>query len=283
MTSGREEHQMDLIGNGFLTPEGSAEAQCLGLPTSAQLAVAERAVALCQTALESVELSGQATECEKQKLIACVVLARILEASEAMVLLAQRGFSVEVTAVFRNFLDAYFVFGNLCKDRAFVARYFNSDLKTRQKLVNAAAKHRAEPFTLVNSYASSEVRKELAEKMSEMNATEFNSYQHAHDIGCADVYDSMYRISSAATHSTVRSLVDYVREDEMGNIVQIRRLPQVADIPERLLDLTAFLLNVRAAFDDLFGLEQHSEARAIRDLLEAFPAPAPSEEVGDRD
>lgn len=272
---------MKLVGNGFLTTEGLAEAKRFELGISTELAVVKRAIALCQAGLESVELSGQRTDVEKQRLIACVVLTRVLELSEGMVLLAQGGFSVDVTAAFRNFLDAYFIFGNLCKDPTFVARYFKGDLKVRQKLVNAAAKHRAEPFILVNAYASAQMRQELHEKILEMNATEFNSYQHATDIGCGHIYDSMYRISSAATHSTVRSLEDYVREDKEGNVIQILRKPQRGNIPERLLDLGSFLLNVRTAFDELFGLDAQNEINEIRDLLESLPPPTLSE--ADRD
>ena len=152
---------MNLLGTGFLTPEGLAEAKRVEAGIAVELAIAKRAIAVCQAALTGADISAQETDKQKQLLVACVMLTRILEISEGMVLLAQGGFSVDVTAALRNFLAAFFIFGNVCKDSTFVARYFRSDLRVRQKLVNAAAKHQGEPFELVNKYASPEVRKEL--------------------------------------------------------------------------------------------------------------------------
>jgi hypothetical protein len=209
-------------------------------------------------------VEAQETDVEKQKVIACVLVARILEISESISLLAAGGFSVEVTAGLRNFFDAYFIFGNVCRDPAFIETYFKSDLNTRKKLMNVASKHKDAPFDLLHEYATEEVKSQLASEIANRNALEFNSYAFAEKIDCTVIYDSMYRIASAATHSTPRALESYVVEDENGDVIQLRRHPQVSDIPNRLNDLGVFLLNVAGGFTELFGLDYKTKIEILK-------------------
>ena len=255
---------MQVIGSGFLSDEGLAEAQRINFRIAPTLQLVRSTIGLCQDALSHATVDAQETEIEQQKVIACVLVARILEISESIVLLASGGFSVEVTAGIRNFFDAYFIFGNVCRDPEFVETYFKSDLTTRRKLMNVASKHKDAPFDLIREYATEDVKKQLTAEISDRNASEFNSYAYAEKIDCAAIYDSMYRIASAATHSTPRALESYVVEDENGNVVQLRRHPQVSDIPERLNDLGVFLLNVVGGFSELFDLEYKIEIEILK-------------------
>jgi len=258
---------MKINGNGFLSTEGQAEAQKLLERLRPYVNLVERAISLCHGGLECAEITDQVSDIKKQKLIACIVLARLLEISESMVMLAKGGFSVDVTASFRNFLEAYFIFGNVCKSPDFVPKFFNTDLKAREKLINVANKHKTELFELVNEYATDEVRVGLKEHIASSCASESNCWEYAANIECTEIYDSMYRIASAATHSTPRSLAAYVTEDGDGQIVELHRHPQLDSIPERMIDLGGFLLNVRIAFNELFGTNSSEE---ITELREAF-------------
>ncbi|MCY1166609.1 hypothetical protein D9M73_65550 [compost metagenome] len=127
---------MKVMGTGFLSPEGLLDAQQIQTRLLPLLDTAKEAVALCRDALRAAKVAGQESDVEKQQVIACVLLARILEISESMILLASAGFSVETMAALRNFLDAYFIFGNICKDPSAVPKYFATDLIHRQKLIN---------------------------------------------------------------------------------------------------------------------------------------------------
>lgn len=261
---------MKIVGTGFLSPEGLHEAQQLRERIAPLLDLVARVIDLCHQGLVSVDVAGQSTDEEKQKVIACVMLSRLLEISEATLLLARGGFSVEVTSTLRTFLDAYFIFGNVCRDPKFVPQYFNTDLKTREKLMNVALKHDAAPFQLSKAYASQAVRDELKAHIAAAGATEFNSYEYASNVGCVAIYDSLFRIASAATHSTPRSLSDYITENSDGEIVELRRRPQLSDIPTRLFDLGHFLLNVRSTFDELFGVDDDAEILALRSEIDTI-------------
>lgn len=271
--SPRQSVELKFVGTGFLSPEGLNEAQQLREQIAPLLDLVTRVIALCHRGLISVEIGGQSTDKEKQKVIACVMLARLLEISEATLLLARGGFSVEVTSGLRTFLDAYFIFGNVCQDPQFVPQYFNTDLTMREKLINVALKHNAAPFQLCKAYASQAVRDDLKAHIAAASATEFNSYEYARNVGCTAIYDSLFRLASAATHSTPRSLSDYITENEHGEIVELHRHPQLSDIPARLFDLGHFLLNVCSAFDELFDVEHAVEIQALRGEIETVVVP----------
>lgn len=261
---------MKIIGNGFLSINGQAEAKQLVVGLQPQIDLVTKAVSLCQNGLESATINGQSTSVEKQKVIACVILARLLEISESMILLARNGFSVEVTASLRNFLEAYFIFGNVSKNPSFVPQYINSDLKAREKLINAVVKHKTVWFEPVNQYATAEVRTELKEQIKSVGAVESKCYEYAKAIGCVEIYDSIYRITSAATHSTPRSLELYVTEDNEGEVVAIHRHPQSGNIAESLLTLGELLLNVRKGFDELFKIDASNEIKALQEEFNAI-------------
>jgi len=261
---------MKIIGTGFLTPEGRADANRFALELTPITDLVEKAINLCHKGLESVVVTEQQTDEERQRLISCVVLARLLEIGESMVVLAKGCFPVEVSVALRVFLDAYFIFGNVCKAPGFIPQYFGTDLRAREKLINAASKHKAALFEPINQYATAEVRKELGEDIASKNAEAFSSYGYAANVGCTELYDGMYRITSLAVHSMPRSLAGYVTEDANGSVTALIRGPQLGDIRERLLDLGCFLLNVRSAFDELFGLDSTAAILELRELLGVF-------------
>lgn len=260
--------RVKITGTGFLSPQGLLEAKQIQSEFQPLLDKVAHAVALCQVAVQNAEITCQSTDVEKQKVVACILLVRILEISEAVIILAKGGFSVEVVAAMRNFLDAYFVFGNICKEPAAVPKYFETDLIHRQKLINGGVQRASELFDLLKSYATPDIRAELKAEILERGAQEFQTYTYANNIGCVELYDSFYRIASAATHSTPRSLEDYVTEDQFGNVVKLRQGPQLGDIPDRLYDMGNFLINVRKAFDELFERDEESVIEDTKTALD---------------
>jgi hypothetical protein len=255
---------MKVIGTGFLSKEGIDQAQQLQKDLAQILRLTERAIELCHSGMAGVSVPRQVTPEEHQRVIACVVMARLLEISEAIILLARGGFSVEVESNFRNFLEAFFIFGNVCKDPDFVPQYFSTDLTVRQKIINQAMKHAGAPFISTKEYATDEVRAQLKEQIAEVAATEMNTYQYAKNVEAAHLYDSMYRITSSASHSAPRSLSGYTTEAPTGEILEVRRHPQMGNIPTYVRDVGTFLLNVCEAFSDLFCLDAHEAITQLR-------------------
>jgi len=261
---------MKIVGDGFLSVRGVAESERVKNEISLIVNLVENAIGLCDISLLKIDINAQDTDIEKQKIISSVVFARLLEISESIVLLANAGFSTEVTAGLRNFLEAYFIFGNLCSSSEFVKEYFNTDLKARQKIINAAAQGKSDIYEKVNQYATESVRGELKSEIEELKAVEANCYEYARRIGCADTYNALYRVASAATHSTPRSLEAYVTENKTGDVIEIRRTPQIGKIPDNLITVGLFLLNSCEGYNKLFGRDISAEANHLRSAFEAI-------------
>jgi len=255
---------MQIAGDGFISVAGMRRALVLQTQLNDVLGLVVRAISSCHQALSKAAVISQDSAEDKQRIIACVVLARLLEIAEAVVLLARGGFSVEVTSTTRTFLEAYFLFGNVCKDPKFVPEYFATDMKTRLTLINQAAKHKGAPFAATNEYATPEIRTKLKEHIAEAQVEGLDAYKNASNVGCAGIYDSLYRIASAATHSSPRALADYVLESRDGTVLEVKRHPQLGDIGHRLLDVGGFLLNVRDAFDELLAEPASAEVALLR-------------------
>ena len=171
--------------------------------------------------LRSLPIASQSTDGEKQKVIAAVMLARVIEIVESGFLLASRRACLETVTMFRVFLDAYFILANVCSDTAFLSTYFRSDEVERLKLMRAASNRETDIFRAVRDYASHELRSELDAKIKAEKIQAFNSFAYAENVECGSIYDSMYRISSAAVHSSPRSLENLVEVDDEGCITHI--------------------------------------------------------------
>jgi len=167
---------------------------------------------------------------EKQKVIALALLVRLIEVVESMVILASHGVRQELHTLFRVFLDAYFLLANVCSDPQFVPIYFRTDEPERLKLLNAAAQQDHELFAALNQCNNHELRTTLGQRIKEEGIQAFNSYLFAESIGCAHIYDSMYRLSSPSVHSGPRCLADYIEADEEGNVLSILHRGDV-DLP----------------------------------------------------
>jgi hypothetical protein len=135
----------------------------------------------------------------------------------------------------------------------FVANYFKSDEAARLKLLNSVEKHDSELFKKVNEYATEEIKTELKQKIKEENIQAFKSYLYANNVGCLEIYDSMYRLMSVPLHTMPRSLMKYVEEDENGNIVEIKYYPVEGDIPQRVYNFTDFLIKTISGLKKVFG------------------------------
>lgn len=261
---------MKIVGDGFLSSRGVADAKHINKKISSIIELVQETIRLCDSSLAKNDITSQENDIEKQKAISSVMLARLLEISESIVLLANAGFSTEVTAGLRNFLEAYFIFGNLCSNTEFVKEYFKTDLKMRQKIINAAMQSKNDIYDMVKSYATEDVRIALKAEIEELNANEANCYEYARRIKCVDTYNALYRIASAATHSTPRSLEIYISENEAGDITEIRRMPQIGNIAESMITLGQFLLNSCDGYNELLGIDISPETKRLRTAFEGI-------------
>jgi hypothetical protein len=258
---------MKVSGDGFLTELGYEKSAEIVQRNSRVFDALEGNIRLCRSFVLSVDLEGQSTLKERQKIIAIVVAVRILEIAEAAFLILKNGLSNEADTLFRVFLDAYFVFANTCLDPEFVVEFFRSDEAARLKLMNAAGNHSSEIFKLLNEYAKPDLKEELKQKIKDEDIKSFKSVEYAKKAGCAEMYDSIYRLMSAPLHTTPRSLEKYTEEDEDGIVIKIKYYPVEEEIPQRAYDFAYHLIKVIGGLTDIFGNIIETNTKTMIDEL----------------
>lgn len=255
-------------GDGYLSEKGIALAMQQLTHTGPLADCVLEIVALCYVNFRKLENEDQRTSEGQQRVFAGIVLARLLEVSEALIHLARGGFGNEVNASFRGFLEAYFLFGNATSVQGFVQNYLKTDKCTRLTLMNQAEKHQIELFRLTREYATPAVKDALKQEIQASGAKQLSTYDSAVAINCAHLYDSMYRVLSATAHSSPRSLEPYVSENAEGVVTEIKLGPALGDIPLRLYDLGCFLLKVHSGFNDMYKADVAANVQAFQYRLD---------------
>lgn len=258
---------MKVSGDGFLTKDGRYKSTQIIQGHIRVFESFEEIIKRCRSFVLSADMKGQTTEKDRQKIIAIVLAVRLLEICEAALVILKNGLSNEADTLFRVFLDAYFIFANVCNNPKFIAEYIRSDEAACLKLMNAAKKHNSEFFKELNKYATPELKAQLKQKIAEENIKGFKSEEYAKSAGCSGIYDSLYRLMSAPLHTTPRSLEKYIEEDEHGNITKIKYYPVEDEIPERTYDFAYHLIKVIGGLKDVFDASDELEINAMIDKL----------------
>lgn len=250
---------MKINGDGFLSKQGQQYSHAIISKNSGVFKCLENSIQDLRCFASSQEISEQESDDGKKKIVALLLSIRLLEISEAALLIMKNGMSNEANSLLRIFLDAYFVFANVCEDKSFISNYFKSDNAARLKLMNSTVKHKSELFEKINEYASESLRDNLKKNNSEEKIQEFNSYNYASNVGCSEIYDSLFRLLSANIHTTPRALGKYVDEDQHGNIIEIKDYPIEDNIPQRAYDFSTFLIKVLSGLTEVFGCYDKQE------------------------
>ena len=216
------------------------------------VAVFANTISYANELFRALPLVPQDTDEEKQRVIAGVLLGRVIEIVESTFLLASREACVETKTMFRVFLDAYFVLANICSDPGFLSTYFRSDEVERLRLMRAASKRKSEMFQDLKDYASLEIQSRLDVKIKQEMIQAFNSFLYAERVGCGDIYDTMYRLSSAPVHSSPRTLEDIVEMDNEGRITHINLTSDGTRTNRVLYDMHHFFCKTLEGISELF-------------------------------
>ncbi len=191
----------------------------------------------------------------------------MLEIIQSFIILANRGFHQELRSLFRIFLDAYFVLANCCTDSGFIPIFFLSDERARLKILNSSLKYESELFKKTKEYAQKE-RDKLDKNVKDEKIQAFNSFLFAKNVGCEEIYDSMYRITSASIHTSPRCLGHYVEVDDNGNILLIKHHPDPEETNTRIYDISYFFIKAISGMCELFALNYENQINDFNTKLE---------------
>lgn len=204
---------------------------------------------------------------EKQKVISMVVFIRLLEVIQAFIILASKGVREELHSLFRIFLDAYFVLANCCSDPDFIPTYFQSDERARLKILNSSLKYETDLFKKTKGYALKE-RDALDKRIKDEKIQAFNSFIYAENVGCEEIYDSLYRINSASIHTSPRCLEHYVEVDPKGNIILINHRSDPEETNICVDDISYFFIKAISGMCKLFSLNYEDRINDFCSRLE---------------
>ena len=259
MTGARTE----IRGRGFLNNEVVARLAARTGINQPLVQVFADTVQFAAALISNLEITKHETSDEKQKVIALVMLVRLVEIAESIFILAAYGVRQDLRSLFRVFLDAYFLIANICSDAAFVPVYFGTDVHARLKLMRGAAKRDDELFKELNEYATADLQSELDRKIKQERVEAFNSFAFAEKVGCGNIYDSMYRICSASVHTTPRCLEEYVETDANDNIVVIIHTGDNESTHRALSDTQHLLVKALRGVCEVFALKEDAALAAL--------------------
>jgi hypothetical protein len=204
---------------------------------------------------------------EKQKVISMVVFIRLLEVIQSFIILASKGVREELHSLFRIFLDAYFVLANCCSAPDFIPTYFQSDERARLKILNSSLQYETELFKRTKEYALKE-RDALDKTVKDEKIQAFNSFAYAKNVGCEEIYDSLYRIKSASIHTSPRCLDHYVEVDPKGNIILIKHHSDPEETDRCVYDISYFFIKAISGICELFSLNYEKRVNDFNSRLE---------------
>ena len=202
---------------------------------------------------------------EKQRVIALALFVRLVECYEAILILAAFGVREEGRSLLRVFLDAYFVLANVCSDPAFVGKWVTSDEVERLKFIRAIGKHDHEIFQAAKEYADADLLATLAAKVKEEGIDAFNSFVNADKVGCANIYDSLYRITSSSVHTGPRILERYMDTDSDGTATTIFHQTDPEIVNRTVYDAAWFCLTAIRGVLECYGIADVSRTNALAD------------------
>lgn len=250
--------RIQIRGDGFITDELIARLSARPAVNGKLVQVFAETLHFASGLLSRLPVSKQETSEEKQKVIALLMLLRLVEIGESTLILAAHGVRQELHSMFRIFLDAYFLVANVCSDPAFVPIYFRTDEPARLKLMNVASKHDDELFKVLNDYATADIKDELDRKIKQERIEAFNSFVFAERVGCDKIYDSKYRLCSASIHTGPRCLEEYVEVDEQGAIRVMIHSGDTETTHRVLYDMHCFLVKAVGGVCEVFSLAEEA-------------------------
>ena len=203
---------------------------------------------------------------QRQRILCFVLLLRLLELVECILVMASVGARQEMKILLRVFLDAYFLLGNACSDAAFVATYVRTDIRDQLKWLNVAARHEHEVFQPLRKFGTAEVRAKLAERIEREQMPKLTAEQIAIKAGCGLIYDVLYRLTSSSVHTTPRCFLEYLRVDDNNNIVAVRRGGDGGDIDHSVFDPGYFLIKAMQETCKIFGQSDSELVRLAAEL-----------------
>lgn len=195
---------------------------------------------------------------DERAIIAACLFIRILNGFQAVVILAKYGLPIESNMVLRNLFQTLCILKLVVKNEEFHRKYISTDLVQRRRLFNVAREISDPVFDELRNDAH-EYIKELSNEIEEREAEEYSVEKLAELANWKLFYNTFYRLLSADTHTSPRSIEEYIALDEENIIRSIKWGPNDEGINQTLFTAIDFLRmasGLTIEFFDVEGLER---------------------------
>ncbi len=203
--------------------------------------------------LYSLEVNNK----DSQQVITACLFGRFLITSQGAIILAKRGFDLDVLVILRVAFEVLVKMKKCCEDKNFISEYINSDEMDRLKFMKISHGYHGEFLSSLRKYATKEKERELREKIRNRNIQSFPSLKKlAKSVGLSEYYDTFYRIASQAVHTAPRPLEKFIEVNGKEDISKLVYNPDDKNVSFYLLTLAEFLLLAIDSVCTLFSLKK---------------------------
>ena len=178
---------------------------------------------------------------EPGQIVPVALLIRMVELTESMLVVGERGFVAPTRILLRSLLETLFVIGAVCKDEGILEQWaLNS---SREKLRRLRKLTRSVTFGSHPDVVALEadLRDDLERAVESLQKTELSAEFLAMKSGLHNLYLTAYAQYCADVHSSGMSLGRQLRVDSKGRLTEIVAGPASEDIPY-LMSLAGLML-----------------------------------------
>jgi len=202
-----------------------------------------------------------------QEVLAAATFLRILHGFQAAVILAKLGLVLDAQVVLRGVLESLFILKLICDKSSFDSEYVGSDSVQRLKWMNIAHHSKNTNLQSLRNYATSEVRENLRQEIAKHDWKELKIEEIARRAELSHVYDTDYRILSAAVHTLPRIIESMISIDNTGGVGGFNSGPSDEGLGYILFTAQRTLFAAMVAIAKLFGLNKADIFAEINDHL----------------
>ncbi len=227
---------------------------------------------LAQKTKNEVAFNGQHTQAH----YAALFFIRIIECSQAAIILIERGFYSQASIILRTAFETFVYLIHCVDDKDFYKEYLEysnigmlKDLKMvledkiyeKDKRWGGAEKVKEEISELEGKFPNKK-RNEIKKKFSKKKLAE--------NAGMLDSYRSFYSVTSDHVHTGIAALHKPVELDKNRDLFLINHGPSDTNARENLVMAAAFEVNALLCACKLFGIDKNSEIQKYRERLKEY-------------
>ena len=205
-----------------------------------------------------------------QQLVSYCLFLKILEGVQAVSILIERGFDLEIATLIRGNFESYVLLKLCCCDEEFSQKYILKSFDDRLKFVEKAMKYKEEDESYskflerlekdegVENYIS-KLKDIMSQTTVTINREDFKIYNLAEKAGEIPLYRSLYHLTSNAAHSSPIAIENYILEDSDGELLGFNHGPSTKRIKTYLVTITESLFVSLKVVCDFFKIDKDTE------------------------